>query len=213
MSAITGAPLQQARLAQVLTAGWMVVEAVIAISAGLAARSIALTAFGADSLIELFSATIVLRQLLRRHSGEREDVLSRGERQAAQLVGFALYAVIAFIVLSASGSLVFGFRPEASGPGIALAATALIVMTALWRWRVRLADRLGSPALKGDAACSAVCLYMAATTLVGLGLNQLLSWWWADSVAALALIWWIRGEAKEALEAARTGHACESDCG
>ena len=85
-------------------------------------------------------------------------------------------------------------------------------MAALWRWRLNLADRLGSPALKGDAACSAVCLYMAGTTLAGLILNQLFGWWWADPIAALALIWWIRGEANEALEAARTGQACQDDC-
>lgn len=211
MALTLGAPLGQARAAQVITAGWMTIEATVAIGAGIAARSVALSAFGADSLIEIFSATVVLRQLLRRTSASRDEDLGPGERQASRLVGWALYAVIAFILVSSATSLISGVHAEASPVGVGLAVAALVIMTVLWRWRLRLADALGSPALKGDAACSAVCLYMAATTLMGLGLNQLFGWWWADSLAALALIWWIRGEANEALEAARTGRACE-DC-
>lgn len=75
-------------------------------------------------------------------------------------------------------------------------------MAGLWRWRLDLSERLGSPALRGDAACSVVCLYLAGATLAGLALNALLGLWWADSLAGLALVWWIRGEAREALEAA-----------
>jgi len=81
----------------------------------------------------------------------------------------------------------------------------LVVMPVLWRWRLGLARRLHSPALRGDAACSLVCVAMATTLLVGLLLNSLFGWWWADPLAALAMIWWIRGEVNEALEAARTG--------
>ena len=75
-------------------------------------------------------------------------------------------------------------------------------MAVLWRWRLGLADRLGSPALRGDAACSVVCMWMGLATLAGLALNSLLGWWWADPIAGLVLIWWIRGEGKAALEAA-----------
>jgi len=92
-----------------------------------------------------------------------------------------------------------------------LAIAALLVMTPLWLWRRRLAAALDSPSLRGDAACSLVCIYMAATLLVGLLLNSLFGWWWADSLAALAMIWWIRGEAREALEAARSGRYCDDD--
>jgi divalent metal cation (Fe/Co/Zn/Cd) transporter len=205
-------PLRLARLAQVLVLGWMLIEAAVAIGSGIAARSIALTGFGADSIIELFSAAVVLRQLLRRSNDGHDESLDHGERQASRLVGWALYAVIAYIVLSSAASFLFRVRPEGSPLGIGLTVAAIFVMAALWRWRLNLADRLGSPALKGDAACSAVCLYMAGTTLAGLILNQLFGWWWADPIAALALIWWIRGEANEALEAARTGQACQDDC-
>ena len=196
--------LQQARLAQVLTVGWMVIEATIAIVAGLVAHSVALTAFGVDSGVELFSSIVVLNRLIQRSESEERGSLSGGERRASRLVGYALYGLIAFIVLSAAASLVLRIEPQRSPIGIALTVASLGIMAGLWRWRLALADRLGSPALRGDAACSMVCLYMAAVALVGLVLNQLLGLWWADPLAAVALVWWIRGEAKEAVEAGRT---------
>ena len=129
--------------------------------------------------------------------------MTGGERGATKLVGFALYALIAYIVLSAGVSMVFRFEPAASPLGIGLTIASLLIMTALWRWRLVLADRLGSPALRGDAACSMVCLYMAGVALSGLLLNQLFGLWWADPLAGLGLIRWIRGEAREAVEASK----------
>lgn len=111
--------------------------------------------------------------------------------------------------MSSSISLIAHSRPETSTPGIVLALVVLAVMPVLWRWRLGLAKRLRSPALRGDAACSLVCIYMAATLLAGLLLNRFFGWWWADPLAGLAMIWWIRGEANEALEAARTGRRDE----
>ena len=194
--------LTEARLAQLLTVAWMVIEGAVAIGAGVAAHSVALTAFGADSAIELFSSGVVLHRLLTRSENEERGALTAGERRATRLVGMALYALIAYIVLSAGVSVVLRLEPERSPVGIGLAVASLVVMAILWRWRLALAGRLGSPALRGDAACSMVCLYMAGATLAGLLLNQLLSLWWADPLAGLALVWWIRGEAREALEAA-----------
>jgi len=191
--------LQQARLAQWLTVGWMIAEGAVAIGAGVAAHSVALTAFGVDSGIELFSSVVVLRRLLQRSENEERGSMTRRERSATKLVGFALYSLIAYILLSAGGALVFRLEPAASPVGIGLTIASLLIMAALWRWRLALADRLGSPALRGDAACSMVCLYMAGVALAGLLLNQFFGLWWADPLAGLALIWWIRGEADEAL--------------
>ena len=195
-------PLSRARLAQAVTVGWMLIEGLIAVGAGIAARSVALTAFGFDSFIELFSAAVVLRRLLERSETEERGSLTRGERTASRLVGSALYLLIAYIVVSAAAGLILRLRPEASPVGVVLTIASIAIMAVLWRWRLTLADRLGSPALRGDAACSVVCLYMAFATLAGLALNGLFGWWWADPIAGLALIWWIRGEANEALEAA-----------
>src|SRR5579872_1488218 len=190
-------------MAQLLTVGWMVIEGTIAIGAGIAAHSVALTAFGVDSGIELFSSAVVLRRLLQRSETEERGSMTGGEQSATKVVGFALYALIAYIVVSAGVALVFRFEPTSSPLGIGLTIASLLIMATLWRWRLALSDRLGSPALRGDAACSMVCLYMAAVALAGLVLNQFFGLWWADPLAALALIWWIRGEAKEAMEAGK----------
>jgi len=202
--------LRTARLAQSLTAAWMVVEGAVAVFAGVLARSVTLTAFGADSFIEVITAAVVLHHLMGRAVSEATDErLSDAERRTSRLVGLALYAVAAYIVASAIASFATRTHAEGSMLVIVLMAGSIVVMVPLWRWRLRLADALGSPALKADAACSAVCIYMASTALVGLAVNRAFGWWWADPVAGLALIWWIRGEAREALEAARTGERCE----
>jgi divalent metal cation (Fe/Co/Zn/Cd) transporter len=183
----------------------MLVEGVAAVAAGLAAHSVALTAFGFDSFIELFSAAVVLRRVLERSESEERGSRTAGERTASRLVGLALYLLVVYIVVSATAGLLLGLRPEASLAGIGITVVSIAIMSVLWRWRLNLAGRLGSPALRGDAACSVVCLYMGIATLAGLALNSLLGWWWADPIAGLALIWWIRGEANEALEAAVAG--------
>jgi divalent metal cation (Fe/Co/Zn/Cd) transporter len=197
--------VRQARLAQSLTAAWMVVELTAALAAGIAAHSVALTAFGIDSGIEIFTALVVLRQLLLRTERASGEELDARERQASRLVGWGLYTLIVYIVVSAGVSLILAGRPEASTPGLVLAAAVLCVMPVLWRWRLGLARRLHSAALRADAACSLVCIYLSAVLLGGLLLNRLAGWWWADPVAALAMVWWIHGEAREALEAGRTG--------
>ena len=197
--------IRQARLAEALTIAWMVVELVVALWAGIAARSVALTTFGVDSGIELFTAAVVLRQLLLHTERATDDELDARERQASRLAGWGLYGLIVYILATSAWSFGSGSRPESSRAGLVLATAALVVMPLLWRWRRRLAGELKSPALRADAACSLVCIYMSVTLLVGLLLNRLFGWWWADPLAALAMIWWIRGEAREALEAARAG--------
>ena len=205
MNQPAGDLIRRARLAESLTIAWMVVELVVALWAGIAARSVALTTFGIDSALELFTALVVLRQLLLHTERATDEELDARERQASRLVGWGLYGLVAYIVASSAWSLASGSRPESSPAGLTLAVAALIVMPLLWRWRLGLARRLDSPALRADAACSLVCIYMSAVLLVGLGLNSLFGWWWADPVAALAMIWWIKGEAHEAVEAARSG--------
>lgn len=195
--------LTQARLAQWITVGWMIAEGAVGVGAGVAAHSVALTAFGVDSFVELFSSIVVLRRLLERTETEERGSRNPGERNASKLVGYALYALVAYIAVSAGVSLIFRIEPQGSPAGIALTVSSLAIMAVLWRWRLGLARKLGSPALQGDAACSVVCIYLAAVALGGLLLNQLFGLWWADPLAGLALVWWIRGEAREAVEASR----------
>src|SRR5205823_12299641 len=135
------------------------------------------TAFGVDSGIELFSSVVVLRRLLQRSDRDERGSMTGGERGATRLVGFALYGLIAYIVLSAGVALVFRFEPVASPLGIALTIASLLIMAVLWRWRLALADRLGSPAPRGDAACSMVCPYMAGGAPLRLVLDPPLGPW------------------------------------
>jgi divalent metal cation (Fe/Co/Zn/Cd) transporter len=189
----------------------MVVELVVALWAGIAARSAALTTFGIDSALELFTALVVLRQLLRHTARATAVELDARERQASRLVGRGLYGLIVYIVASSAWSLAGGSHPRSSEAGLALAVAALLVMPLLCRWRLDLAKRMDSPALRADAACSLVCLYLSAVLLAGLLLDSLFGWWLADPVAALAMVWWIRGEAREALEAAGSGRHDDND--
>jgi divalent metal cation (Fe/Co/Zn/Cd) transporter len=193
--------VRQARVAQIVTVTWMSIELLVAVAAGITAGSVALVAFGADSGIELFSALIVLRRVLRRDDGPDAAGAAERDRRAARLVGWALVALAAYVSVSSAWCLLGGGRPEAPLMGAALSVAALVIMPPLWLWRLRLAKQLGSAALRGDAACSLVCIYMAAVLLGGLLLNRFFGWWWADPVAGLAMVYWIGGEAREALVA------------
>jgi divalent metal cation (Fe/Co/Zn/Cd) transporter len=115
--------LTEARLAQSLTLAWMVVEGLLAIAAGVAARSVALTAFGADSLVELASSAVVLIALYRGTEA--------ADRRGARWVGMALWLLVAYVVVSAGASLWLRLRPDPSPLGVGVTAAALVVMACL----------------------------------------------------------------------------------
>src|SRR5215469_3758941 len=180
--------LRRGLLIEGVTIVWMVVEAVVAIGVGVTTRSGAALAFGIDSLIELGSAGVLVWRLRaeaeRRPTAEVEAI----ERKAGRIVGGVLFALAAYVVLQSLAALVLRIEPEPSLVGIGLALAALVGMPLLARIKVGVAESIGSAALKGDAACSITCAYMAATLLGGLALNALFGWWWADPVAALAIV-------------------------
>lgn len=197
---------------ELITIAWMVVEAVVAIGAGVLARSLLLTAFGIDSVIELVSGGILLWRLLVEASGRSIERVEQAESRAAWVTGIGLTLLCVYVVAMAVSGTIFGTRPEASLVGIGLAVVAVLGMPLLARAKRRIASQIGSAALRGDAACSTTCAYMAGTLLVGLLLNAAFGWWWADSVAALALVYWLAREAREALVGARAGRGACS-CG
>jgi divalent metal cation (Fe/Co/Zn/Cd) transporter len=189
---------------------WMIVEAIAAIAAGVIARSVLLTAFGIDSVIEVVSAFALLWRLSTEAHGDSLERVEHVEHRATWITGGGLALLCGYVVVSSGLSLLTRTEPAPSYVGIVLAVAAVIIMPLLV-WRKRgIADRIGSSSLKADAACSMTCAYMAGTLLVGLALNAILHWWWTDAVAALTLLYWLIPETREALEAAREGHGrCE----
>jgi len=201
---------------EIITILWMIVEAAVAIGAGVLARSVLLTAFGIDSVIELVTGAVLLWRLTTEARGGALERVEQAENRAAWITGIALVLLCLYVVDSAALGLLTHNKADTSGVGIALALLAVSGMPLLaWRKRA-IAARLGSAALRGDAACSITCAYMAGTLLVGLALNALVQWWWVDSVAALGLLYWLIPEAREALEGARAGRGgcgcSDEDC-
>ncbi len=187
------------RRLQWITIGWMVVELGVSLYAGISACSTALTAFGADSAIELVSAVVVLRRF----------TLGPGaERRAARISGALLYILAAYILVVSSVSIFSKqFQPKPTITGILLLVAAAIIMPLLGRAKKKLAQQTGSLALNADAAQSNICAYMSWIALAGLVVNFLFHLPWADSLAALLLLPIVLKEAGEA----RKGEVCD-DC-
>ena len=199
--------LRRGVVLEAVTVGYNALEGVIAIVAGLAAGSVALTGFGIDSVIEVTSG-VLLWWRLRAELGSRE-IGPAVEARAARWAGVLLLALALYIVAESGRRLFTGDRPRESVVGIGLTALSLIVMPVLARAKLRVAASLGSRALRADAHETIVCAWLSGTTLLGLGLNAMLGWWWADPVAALAMLPLIVREGVEAWrgEAERDGTA------
>ena len=200
---------------ELVTIVWMTIEASVALSVGFMTRSVSLQGFGMDSIIELLAGSILLWRLLVEQRGGSVEVVEQAERRASWVTAVGLFALAAYIVADSAFSLITQTKPEASWWGVGLAIAAALIMPLLWQGKLRVAKQIGSAALKADAACSVTCAYMSLTLLVGLLLNRLFGWWWADPLAALGLLYFIIREGRGALHEARTGETCscgEDDC-
>jgi len=171
--------VRRARLLAWAGIGWHVVEATVAVAAGVVAGSVALVGFGADSLIEAMARLVVIWRLANAHA--------MSERRAQQLIAVSFYVLSAYVAIEASRSLVVADRPAVSWVGIGLSIVTLATMPPLAMAKARVADALGSSATKSESRQTMLCAYLSAGLLVGLGLNALLGWWWADPVTALAI--------------------------
>jgi divalent metal cation (Fe/Co/Zn/Cd) transporter len=190
---------------ELITVLWMAVEAVLAIGAGIAARSVLLTAFGFDSVIELLSGAILLWRLSSEARGSSASHLEGVERRATVISAALLALLCAYLAFVGLGGILLRLHPSGSVLGVAVSTAAVIAMPAL-AWRKRRVNLvLGSPALRADIAETVTCAYMAAATLAGAALNLAFGWWWAEYAAALALLVFVVVEAREAIEAARAG--------
>ncbi|MDH3678561.1 MAG: cation transporter [Acidimicrobiia bacterium] len=177
------------------TVTWNAVEAIVAISAGASAGSLALIGFGLDSTIEVASAVVILWQFAGQagHAEQRE-------RLALKLIGLSFFALAGYVVVQAVVDLATASAPDSSLVGIGLAALSLVVMPILARAKRRTGRQLGSVTVTADSQQTLLCTYLSAILLLGLGLNAALGWWWADPVAGLAIAALAVREGREAWE-------------
>jgi divalent metal cation (Fe/Co/Zn/Cd) transporter len=181
----------------------MAVEAVLAIGAGIAARSVLLTAFGADSLIELLSGGTLLWRLRIEATGGDKARVETVERRAEWISAALLILLCAYVLVTAIGGLVLRIQPERSWLGVAVSAVAVIVMPWLAARKRAANQTIQSAALRADIAESITCAYLAGVTLAGTAVDALTGLWWVEYIAALLLLWWLVPEAREALAAAK----------
>lgn len=196
---------------EVFTVVWMVVEAAVSIGAGVMARSALLTAFGLDSVVELVSGAILLWRLSVEARGEDTEHIARAEHRASWVIAVSLALLCLYVLGTAIYGLITQSRPDSSLVGIVISIAALLVMPGLGITKRRIAARIDSSALRGDAASSFTCGYMAGAVLLGVGLNALFHWWWAEDIASLLFLFWLGGETREALEEASIGHADQDE--
>ena len=165
-----------------VTLAWNVVGAGIIIVAAFEARSVALAGFGLDSLIEIFASTIVVWQL--------KSIGQDRERTALRLIGAAFFALALYVLAQAAFTLLTGAHPGQSPGGIAWLAATLVVMLLLAWGKLATGRQLANPVLLTEARVTLIDGILAAAVLVGLLLNVLFGWWWADPLAGLVIVYY-----------------------
>ncbi len=188
---------------------WNLVEVVVAFWAGARVGSVALIAFGLDSIVELFAGGVLVWRLRQEGDGHEGEA---AERRAQRLIGFTFYLLAAYVAVHSAASLA-GWLPEPqpSLVGVGIAVASAIVMSALYVAKMRVATRMQSRALRAEAMEGLFCDLQDLTILIGLGFNALLAWWWADPVAALLLIPFFIKEGRENFSGDEHDHEDEHD--
>ncbi len=187
---------------EVISIIWMVIEMAVSIGAGIAARSVLLTAFGLDSLIELVSGSILLWRFSIESRGEDLNNVERAERRATWMVAVTLGLLCVYVLISSAYGLFIHAKPGGSLLGIGVSAAALVIMPYLAVTKRRISKRIDSAALSADGTNSFTCAAMAGTVLAGLVLNTLFGLWWVEYIAALVFLVWLIRETLEAFEEA-----------
>ncbi len=197
------ADLRLALLLTYITLAWMTIEGGASLLLGFASQSLLLEAFGIDSLIEIWSAAVLLWRLRVEAGGKaNEERIEAVETRAARLVGYSLLVLAAYVALNSAFGLFFAHRvtdTHESVWGILIGLTAKIGMPILAGTKLKVAARLNSRALRADAMEAITCGYLSIVLMVGLAATRLLGWWWLDSAAALALIPFLIKEGRAAI--------------
>lgn len=178
-------------------------EGLVAVVAGALAGSISLVGFGIDSFIEVTSGAVLLWRMSVDADVRRRE---RNEKLSLRIVGVCFLALAVYVGYESVSDLIGTKAAEHSVPGIILACVSLAVMPLLSRAKKKVANELGSSAMHADAKQTDFCVYLSAILLVGLLLNAVLGWWWADPVAGLIMMPII---AKEGVDGLRAITCCD----
>lgn len=189
--------LRRALRLEYLTIGWNLVEGAVAITAALAAGSVALFGFGIDSFVESTSAAVLVWRLTAESRATSHAEIERLDRRAHRLVAISLFALAAWVAFDAGTTLWAQETPGTSAIGIALLLVSIAAMGWLARAKQRTAIALGSRALEADSFQTSACFWLSIAALGGLVANAVAGWWWADPVAALVMTWFLVREARE----------------
>ncbi|HEY7166415.1 MAG TPA: cation transporter [Candidatus Binatia bacterium] len=201
---------KKALIAEYFTVTWNIIEGIVGIAAGVGAGSIALIGFGLDSYIEVASGAVLIWRL-RKH-GFGDDGEKAAEKRAVLFVGITFLLLAAYVTFESGKKLLFHKHPNESLIGIILAIVSLVVMPGLAFYKRKIAAEINSRALRADALETLACSYLSLALVLGLGANALFGWWWADPIAALAMVYFLVREGWEAIEEGREAHIeLESD--
>jgi divalent metal cation (Fe/Co/Zn/Cd) transporter len=194
---------QRGKHLEYFTIVWNSLEGLVAVVAGALAGSISLVGFGIDSFIEVTSGTVLLWRMAVDANVRRRE---RNEQLSLRIVGVCFLTLAAYVGYESICDLVSRKAPEHSIPGIVLACISLVAMPLLSRAKKKVANELGSSAMHADAKQTDFCVYLSVILLLGLVLNAVLGWWWADPTAAVLMVPLI---AKEGVEAMKSETCCD----
>lgn len=197
--------IKHGQLLQYATLGYCGFEGIVGIVAGLACGSVALVGFGLDSAIEVTSGIASLARLKADgHAIWHEKM----EKISLKVIGVCFIALAFYVGRESIEALSTHHVPEVSFTGLFLACSSVLIMPRLAKAKKAVAEKLGSAALKADSTQAVFCSYLSAILLLGLVLNTVLGWWWADSVAALCMVPIIGREGLLAM----AGKSCNDGC-
>lgn len=197
--------IERGQLLQYATLGYCGLEGIVGIVAGFACGSVALVGFGLDSAIEVTSG---VASLARLKADGHDYWHEKMEKLSLKIIGICFIALALYVAWESIEALVAHHVSEASLPGIFLAISSVLIMPRLAKAKKTIAKSLGSAALKADSNQAVFCSYLSAILLLGLVLNTVLGWWWADSVSALCMVPIIGREGLLAI----VGKSCNDNC-
>lgn len=191
--------IKRALWLEYFTVGYNILEGIVSVLVGWGANSIALVGFGLDSFIESLSGGVMIWRL-RKNGETDEHEEKRAETKAIKVIGISFFILAAYVLFEAIKKLACQEIPEPSLWGIAIACFSILIMIPVFAWKRKIGRQKNIRSLLIDARQSLACMCLSVTMLLGLGLNYLCGWWWADPAAAIIIAGFLIKEGYEALK-------------